>query len=221
MSFIQLDTAATESFLSGLGFSRTVSNNEVVFEKAHEKEANLITKVYTSIRVDSNEARDVGKDAVRISSLYVGKDKTYGIFRGKRVHRSGSQSAVQDRILSRLADASKRCDEWLMEREAKRTVVQQPIKNDLPSAPQSFSKRIGNLNEEMKARLTVIKRMTWNDKFLFTLNDNEGNVITYWSDKDLLKVDAVYDLRFVVAGWNLYRGVVQTNVKNVFGKVAS
>jgi hypothetical protein len=229
--YIQLDSAVFEAFLVSHGFSRTISRDEVVFEKSHSKEPNLKVKVYTSSRVGSDVARDVGKDAIRCIALFERGEKTYPIFKGKRIHRTTSQSSVQERTLDRINAAFVRCDEWLAEQnvksaqrraeiEAERAREQQTCSRSPAhkSNPELNGEAFGALREPARLTVKVVSRKPIGDKFLFTFQDDANHTFVYWSKLDRLQVDETYDIGFVVVGWNTFQGRRQTIIDNVNGK---
>jgi len=217
-NYFPIDSAKFESFLQGLGFTRTVSHNEVVYERAHKSEPALKTKVYTSSRTGAESARDVGKDAIRIISILQkeGSDKSYPIFRGARVYRTTSQKSVEDRTAERIEEAETRCDQWLAERASKRFVPQHTEENCQPCA--DAGEYFGKLGETVRLTLTVKDKTPWRDKFVFVMHDDVGHVFTFWSEKQVLIVGETYDMSARIRGFRTWDGVRQTNLVDCKGK---
>lgn len=117
--YVEVDSARLELFLQGLGFTREVHCNEVVYTRRHNLEPRLQIKVYTSIATGESVARKCGADAIRVVAVLNGKDKVYPIFRGQRVFRTTSQESVQERVLERCRAAYARMNEWRKEQHAK------------------------------------------------------------------------------------------------------
>lgn len=217
--YIEVDSEQFKSFLIRYGFSETVSNNEVVFTKAHSLQPNLVVKVYTSIRVGKAVARDVGKDAVRVVAIFDDGKKSFGVFKGKRIYRTTSQDSVHDRVFERIDAAFARCDEWLL------NSVKRTVHNELPpKTPQQDNRQepvgnhVGAIGDELRLLVNVIKRKVWGSRYLFTFQSDNSDTFIYWSDKDLLQVGEMYSIRGVVKGHNTFCGVKQTELMNVFGK---
>jgi hypothetical protein len=65
-------------------------------------------KVYSTIPRAGQAVRDCGKDAIRVVVTFASEtssDKPYGVYKAKRVHRTGSVEAVVERMLSRMREA--------------------------------------------------------------------------------------------------------------------
>ena len=72
--------------------------------------------VYTTVVGDGDsvpyEVRGAGKDAIRVSGVYVTKDgKTRGISSDRRVNRNGDIEDIVERMVTRMRDAWKVCRE--------------------------------------------------------------------------------------------------------------
>jgi len=70
--------------------------------------------VYTTVVGDGDsvpyEVRGAGKDAIRVSGVYVTKDgKTRGISSDRRVNRNGNIEDIVERMVTRMRDAWKVC----------------------------------------------------------------------------------------------------------------
>lgn len=69
-----------------------------------------IVAVYTSCnqRTGAWEARNSGKDAIRVAALYIMKDgNTRGLSKFKRINRTGKINDIVHRVLQRVEDAEK------------------------------------------------------------------------------------------------------------------
>ena len=81
-------------------------------EAVYAKQVNgrHIVVVYTSCNQRSGawEARNNGKDAIRVAALYVMENgKTRGLSKFKRINRTGMIDAIVDRVSERVAEARK------------------------------------------------------------------------------------------------------------------
>jgi hypothetical protein len=214
-TYFQLDSAVFEAWLTSLGFTKTTFHNEVVFERQSKASPDIVIKVYSSSSIGDDSARDVGKDAIRSVAILYGKDgKTYPICKTSRVYRTTSQESIHQRTLQRIEEAEARCAEWKQNQDAKHTAPER-------STPVEYmGAYVGSMGEELRRTVKVVARMPWNDKFMFTLRDKEGqgDTFCYWTEKDLLQVNETYDLRFKIVGHRVFKGVHQNTVKDVFGK---
>jgi hypothetical protein len=87
--------------LEGLGFKRRPSAGELVYTR--ERERNVAVFVYTSIV--GAEVRSVGKDALRVSVVYIGPPHERGISKDRAVHRVGTIPAIIGRLRERIESA--------------------------------------------------------------------------------------------------------------------
>lgn len=109
------------TFLESLGFEKTTimtkDGHEVVYERRHHGDDQLIVLVYTSASPDGAAVRGKGKDAIRVCLVcesarvasvqkYYGKkaDGRKGLGKAKRVNRAGETDAIFSRIRSRGHD---------------------------------------------------------------------------------------------------------------------
>ncbi len=108
MSFVQVPAEAIRARLLAAGFRRLEqAGREEVYGRSHDSDPRYVVKVYTSIREGSELARQRGQDAIRV--VAVRGDR--GIFKGQRVYRTGSVSAVLDRMMERAREAYGFCSE--------------------------------------------------------------------------------------------------------------
>lgn len=129
--------SALAMFLKGLGFTpstiKTKDGHEVVFERRHHGDEQLIVLVYTSVALPTKPASDdldalieaakstvrkKGKDAIRVclvceSDRVLAIQKHYGNYKAdgrlglssaKRVHRAGTEASIFGRIQDRARD---------------------------------------------------------------------------------------------------------------------
>lgn len=223
--FVSLDANSFEAFFQHLGFTRSLSNYEVVYSKPYPSFPQISYKVYTSIREGDPVARDVGKDAIRTVAILTSGDKTYPIFRGKRIHRTTSQASVESRIVDRISEATTRCEQWCAEQAAKRAPkilsASSSTPNETgghPSSANTSGEHVGRLGDILRLTLVVSNRKEWNGKFLFTMKDKEGNQFIYWTKKDVLQKDEMYDMRAKITGYNTFAGIKQTILSECAGK---
>jgi len=116
-----LCAGALFAFLEGLGFVqttiRTKEGHEVVYERRHHGDAQLIVLVYTSASPDGQAVRKRGKDAIRVCLIaesdrvaliqkHYGKkaEGRIGISKAKRVNRAGKTDAIFSRIQQRARE---------------------------------------------------------------------------------------------------------------------
>jgi hypothetical protein len=122
-TYCQLNAEVFETFLQGMGFTRTVFCNEVVYVRNHDREPKIEIKCYTSISSNATVARGGGADAIRVVAVLNGKvagqDRSYPLYKGARVFRTTSQESVQQRTLERCREAYGRANQWLREKREK------------------------------------------------------------------------------------------------------
>jgi hypothetical protein len=121
--FVEIDSKLLEDFLSGCGFRRIVQGSEIVYVINHKKHESVRVKVYTSIKVGENLARPCGADAIRVVAAYEGQrpvarpgsrsSTNFGIFKAKKILRTGSQEAVTARLHERMREAYAFGTDWL------------------------------------------------------------------------------------------------------------
>ncbi len=109
--FVEVPARAIRARLEAAGFTETVFFNEVVFIRVHARCRHSEVKVYTSLSVDAGEARAVGTDAIRVVAIYErltpNRTKPFVkvLYKGKRVHRTGTVEGVLDRLIERAREA--------------------------------------------------------------------------------------------------------------------
>ena len=70
------------------GWTKAISGKEFVYDYEMTRFPNIVIKVLTSIRVENNSARRVGKDAIRVFVIRKVGDKFRGYAKQIRVNRT-------------------------------------------------------------------------------------------------------------------------------------
>lgn len=128
--FVDVPATAMRGKLHELGFQRVdmkdllPSIREEVYERAHHKDARYKIMIYTSIGVGAVAARGCGQDAIRVVVVFFpsgrGNGSGCGVYKGTRVHRTGSVDKVLERVTERLRAAYAFVNERLKIRGEKR-----------------------------------------------------------------------------------------------------
>ena len=118
-TFNAIAFTALAAFLKGLGFTpttiKTKDGHEVVYERRHHGDEQMIVLVYTSCSPTGGAVRKKGKDAIRVclvceSDRVAAMQKHYGSYRrdgrlglgsATRVNRAGTTESIFARIRSR------------------------------------------------------------------------------------------------------------------------
>ena len=111
--FVEVPAAAIRERLAAAGFHLTPNafGNEEVYARSHNRDPRYVIKVYSSIRQGSEVVRDCGADAIRVVAIFVPvSGKTYPIFKGPRVYRTGSVEKVLGRMVERAREAYGACN---------------------------------------------------------------------------------------------------------------
>jgi len=112
--FVHVPAAAIRERLTAAGFQLLPARSgEEVYERRHVKDQRYAVKVYSSIQRGATEARDCGKDAIRVVALFFPRGDGYPTgwaHKAKRVHRSGSVEAVLERMIERAREAYAECN---------------------------------------------------------------------------------------------------------------
>jgi len=105
MAYNPIDTAILASALEGAGFKATQVGNEKVYSRANHNLLGLVVKVYTSGANGAEKVKAKGQDAIRVVLVYTnGNGQTFGVTKAQRVFRTGSDSAIVGRMLSRMRE---------------------------------------------------------------------------------------------------------------------
>jgi hypothetical protein len=117
--FVDVPPDAIRARLLAAGFrlAAVPTSREEVYDRAHDRDRRYVVRVYTTIALGA--ARGCGDDAIRVVALFARDalvdsraiDKAVGIFKAKRVHRSGSVEAVLERMMGRAREAYVFCSE--------------------------------------------------------------------------------------------------------------
>jgi hypothetical protein len=139
-SYVEVPADAIENLLKNKGFARTTQGHEVVYERCSARDPNVRLKVYTSIRDGAVNARNCGKDSIKVCCVYQSPTRSFGVGRFPHINRVGDTQAVLDRILEKIIAAAKRGNEWIDQQTgnsvptpvAAAPVVEVPPTDDVP-----------------------------------------------------------------------------------------
>lgn len=106
--YVEVDREAFVKALTDKGFSPDpTAFGELVFIRQHHLDPTMYVKIYTSMPLRSGDARQCGKDAIRV--LLIFSNPITGasgcLFKTPRVYRTGSQEAVIERTIERAREA--------------------------------------------------------------------------------------------------------------------
>jgi hypothetical protein len=114
--FVHVPAERIRERLLGAGFVASVeAHGEEVYVRTHDRDKRYTVKVYTSISVGSESARECGADAIRVVTLFADPrfrfpPRPEPLYKAIRVHRSGSVDAVLDRMIERAREAYSACN---------------------------------------------------------------------------------------------------------------
>lgn len=111
--FVEVPSPVLVAFLEKLKFSPTRVGNEVVYERASGQCEHMKLRVYTSIRVGEENARGLGKDAIKVAAFYKRGTYSKGIAKVARVYRTGTVDGVLLRIKDRILAVAEVANKWL------------------------------------------------------------------------------------------------------------
>jgi hypothetical protein len=116
--YVEISREKLENFLQACGFGRRTSGKEVVYVRHNHHYHSVVVKVYTSLPSGGGNARGAGQDAIRVAVAYESEipylDKTsFGIYKAKRVFRTGTEQDVLDRLYERMREAYTFSNDWL------------------------------------------------------------------------------------------------------------
>ena len=126
--FVEVSRETLESFLVSKGFRREVQNREVVYVRDHHIDSNVKVKVYTTLSVGAEQARDCGDDAIRVVTIFDnGRGKSFGVGKFPKLLRTApaglsDEARVQvllDRLHERMRAAYARANEFVKESKAR------------------------------------------------------------------------------------------------------
>ena len=227
--FVSLDADRLSDFLEGLGFSRSVAKNEVVYSKCFGEDINLQCKVYTSCSVGDNVSRGVGSDAIRIVGINDNGTRSFGVYKGARVYRTGSQDAVHSRIKARIDECFARFEEWQAEQananseslakaitKANATEKGAPKLRQIVPGSEYYPAEVGDVIEGMT--LKCIRLTDWNNRVVATFRNREGYMFVFYTNKHTeLEEHKLYLMSFEVVGKNNYKNSLQLVIANLRG----
>ena len=106
MSYVTIPAQVFRDRLNAAGFIKInlTSSKEEVYQREHHKDPRYLIRIYSSIPCGDFGTRGCGKDAIRVVVIFQTQQKTYGIWKGVRVHRTGTVDAVIERTLQRARD---------------------------------------------------------------------------------------------------------------------
>jgi hypothetical protein len=122
MAYIDVPAEAIRAALTSAGFrlmdreGGSIYNEEVWF-RAHAGDAKFAVKVYSSVKRGATGARACGSDAIRVVAIRhdpTSKDPRFegtwkGLWKAKRVFRTGTVDGVIARMLERMREAYAAC----------------------------------------------------------------------------------------------------------------
>ena len=116
MSYVEIPAQSIFEQMEEIGFSRFIHGNEIVYTREHNAYPGLFIILYTSIKEGETSARDCGKDAIRVVTLFKKGEKEYAIGKFAKIYRTGSVESVLDRIIGRCREAYHHCTLWAREK---------------------------------------------------------------------------------------------------------
>lgn len=122
--FFPISAEVLEIFLREKNFEKRVSGNEIVYALHHRHAKCVVIKVYTSIPYGGKVVREAGADAIRVVAAYestvaiapkynAAPSKSFGIYKAKKILRTGSEEAILGRLLERMRETYLFTNEWL------------------------------------------------------------------------------------------------------------
>ena len=96
-----------EFFDPNKGWSQGTQGKEVVFNYPIKSKPHLLIRIYTGIRIDTEQSRDVGKDAIRVCAVNLATNR--GWIKASRVYRvEGWRANLKTRVLQVIDEAKNR-----------------------------------------------------------------------------------------------------------------
>lgn len=126
--FVEVSRETLESFLVSKGFRRDVQNHEVVYIRDHHIDPNVKVKVYTTLSVGAEQARNCGDDAIRVVTIFDnGRGKSFGVGKFPKLLRTAPAALPEservqvllDRLHERMREAYARANEFVKESKAR------------------------------------------------------------------------------------------------------
>jgi hypothetical protein len=105
-TYVEVPAERLRKELTDHGFELLVPvGREEVYARRHHRDRSFVVKVYSSIARGAGTARSCGSDAIRVVVVRETTDgRIVGIWKGTRIHRSGSVDAVIKRMLDRMRE---------------------------------------------------------------------------------------------------------------------
>lgn len=120
-----IDIPADEflGFFEKKNFTRRVNGNEIVLCFSHLQNPKIKILIHTTISVDADDTRDYGSDSIKVSAILethkAGETKCYGLYKGKRIFRTGTVEGVLTRTRAEALKAYERGTAWNIENKEK------------------------------------------------------------------------------------------------------
>lgn len=105
--FVEVPRNRLVDFLIAMGFTERVggTGTELVYVRCHEKDPELVVNVYTSIAKSASVVRECGADAIRVTLVGKQRGSTIGIWKAKKILRTGTVERVLQRVRERAREA--------------------------------------------------------------------------------------------------------------------
>jgi hypothetical protein len=200
--YVALDGPRFEKFLADKGFLRGVAGSEIVYSLSVKEHPRFVIRCYTTIADGDVLGRNCGADAIRVCAILnvPEEHRSFGIWKSRRVYRTGSQRAIEARTNDRIDEAHAKIREHI-------------------TGSGAYAGAIGS---QLRMELTVVARMLVSNRTnLFTFKDANGRTFIYWTDKDILVPSKRYVLSFTVKAHDVFNGVKRTTITEVRGKQIS
>ncbi len=112
-TFVVMPAHVIRSRLFAASFVRAtnIRGDEEVYDRRHDRDPRYVVRIYSSIRAGMDEARGRGGDAIRVVALLIVGNVVTPIYKGTRIHRTGTIDGVLDRMISRAREAYAACNE--------------------------------------------------------------------------------------------------------------
>lgn len=129
--FVEISREAIVAMLVRSGFApvpKNAYNRELVYFRRHQRDANVLIKVYTSFSIEEmfQTARPCGGDAIRVVAVFDDGRKNFGICKMKRVFRTGTETGVIERTYTRMREAYGFVNTWLDTAPSQRHALKRP-----------------------------------------------------------------------------------------------
>ncbi len=105
--FVEVSRKAMVDAFEKAGFIGDADGGELVFTRRHALDPSMVVKVYTSMPgYAGGDARPCGEDAIRVCLIFENArtGRSGGLYKAKRVFRTGSEAKVIERTLERARE---------------------------------------------------------------------------------------------------------------------